>query len=491
MLWLSQTAIAFAATAAALGASRAATASYKAAAQYERAMNSAGATTEATAADMDALSKATFDERLVKLGISATTAASGVEELGSEGLNTAQIIEGGLVNALTLAKAVGVDVGVASSVAAASTKAFGLESKELARVTDIVTTAVNGTSIRMEDFTQSIAQGGSVANQSGLDFLTFTSAISLMTDKAISASDAGTSLKTFLQALTPNSKEATAVMDELGFSAFTAEGQFKPLTQIVGELREAFSKLTPEQRAVRAETVFGADGIRAFNILINAGSEGLEERSQLLDKTAASTDAAALKTKGALGTQEQFNAALENFKISAGQAFLPAATKMLEWSAAFLTNMRSVNEEYGKFLRGTAAFGAQDYSLPTWLKNSGLRESDLTGDEKYQAERLLRAMQFSANTAAKNADQWRKMGLESAAQKVENDSIREIGKLGVKLGAIQAAVSQRPRAEGPRADDCVSALRSDRDREGAGQSAGHGRAYRAERIWGQRQGLSP
>ncbi|MDV6376033.1 phage tail tape measure protein [Deinococcus arenicola] len=452
-----KTAIAFAATAVAIGAvAVAASASYQAAAQYEKAMNSAGATTEATAADIDALSKATFDERLIKLGISATTAASGVEELGSEGLNTAQIIDGGLVNALTLAKAVGVDVAVASSVAAASTKAFGLESKELARVTDIVTTAVNGTSIRMNDFTQAIAQGGSVANQSGVDFLTFTSAISLMTDKAISASDAGTSLKTFLQALTPNSKEATKVMDDLGFSAFTADGEFKSLSQIVGELRESFSKLTPEQRAVRAETVFGADGIRAFNILVNAGSEGLEERTRFLDKMGATTDAAAQKTKGALGAQEQFNASLENFNISAGQSFLPAATKMLEWGGEFLTVWRGINEEYGKFLKGSAAFGAEEYNLPTWLKQSGLRESDLTKDEKYDAEGLLRAMQFSANTTAKNAEQWRKMGLEGAAQKEESDSIREIGKLGVKLGAIQAAASQRPRTEGPQTGGTAS-----------------------------------
>lgn len=445
-----QTAIAFTATAAAITAVAAAlVVSYNAAADYEAAMNKAKATTDATSQEMAQLNVISKSQNLTDLGINAISAAGGIEELGSQGLNTSQIVGGGLVSSLTLAKAVSSDVAKAASVAAASSKAFGLEADQLGKVADVVTMAVNGTSVKMDNFTEAIAAGGAVAKSQGVNFLEFTAAISLMTDKAIGASDAGTSMKTFLMALTPNSKEATAAMKLLGFSAFDAQGNFKPLGQVVDELRIGFSKLTPEQRAMTAETIFGADGVRAFNILIEAGKQGLLDRVGLLDKNGAATKAASDKMEGARGEQEKFNAELKNFQISMGENFLPAATKMLEWATSFMRAMKDVNTEYGKFVNGQAAFGAQEYNLPTWLKQSGLRERDLTPDQTKEATRLLREMQFQANETAKNAGQWRRLGMEAQAQNVESEGIKVIGRLGALLGKIQAAASSAPRVQGP------------------------------------------
>ena len=341
-----KTALAFTATAAAIaGVAVAMAASFNSAANYEQAMDKAQATTEATTAQMAKLDALARSEQLVNLGVNGTKAAEGIEELGSQGLNTAQIIDGGLVASLTLAKAVNADVAKAAAVAASSTKAFGLESKDLAHVADIVTNAVNATSIKMDNFTDAIAAGGSTAKQTGLNFTEFTAAISFMTDKAINASDAGTSLKSFLSALTPNSKQAAAAMKELGLNAFDATGNWKPFAQIVEELRVAFSRLTPEQRASTAETIFGSDGIRAFNILVEQGADGLRERTQLLDRMGTAERAAADKLAGFRGEQERFNAALENFKITVGTSFLPGATRMLDWATGFLGKIDAINQK--------------------------------------------------------------------------------------------------------------------------------------------------
>lgn len=445
-----KTALAFTAVAAAATAAAAALVmNFNAAVQYETAMLKAQATTEATTEQMRQLDAVARSDRMVDLGISGTTAAAGIEELGSQGLNTAQIIDGGLVTAMTLAKAVNTDVATASSVAASAVKAFGLEAKDLARVGDIVTNAVNGTSVKIENFTDAIAAGGSVAQSTGMDFATFTAAISFMTDKAISASDAGTSLKSFLQSLTPNSAAAREEMKKLGFTAFTADGQFKDLGTIVEELRVAYSRLTPEQRAATAETIHGSDGIRAFNILIEQGNTGLQRRIDVLDRNGKMDEAARKKLEGVAGEQERFNAALKNFQSQAGEAFLPVASKMLEWSTSFLQNLTGINREYGALMRGQAAFGAEKYDLPTWLAQTGLRKSDLTKDELATVTQNLQIMQNAVNIAAKNAEQWRKLGLEGPAAGAERQAIEVVGRLGATLIKIQAAASQRPRAEGP------------------------------------------
>ncbi|MVN89460.1 phage tail tape measure protein, partial [Deinococcus sp. HMF7620] len=445
-----KTALAFTAIAATATAAAVALAvNFNAAADYEAAMLKAQATTEATTAQMQQLNDVARSTQLVNLGIDGIEAAKGIEELGSQGLNTAQIIDGGLVNSLILAKAVNTDVATAAAVAAGSTKAFGLEAKDLAQVTDIVTNAVNGTSVKIENFSDAIAAGGSQADSTGVSFAKFTAAISFMTDKTIGASDAGTSFKTFLQALTPNSDAAKEAMQQLGFSAFTADGRFKDLGQIVEELRTAFLKLTPEQRAVTAETIFGSDGIRAFNILVEQGSAGLERRTELLDRTGKATEAANKKLEGVRGEQEKFNAALKNFQIQAGEAFLPTGAKMLEWSGNFLKDLVAINREYGNLFKGKASFGAETLDLPTWLKQTGLRKSDLTEAELEKVTLNLQLMQNTVSLAAKNATQYRTLGLEGMAQGVEQQALKVLGTLGATLGKIQAAASQRPRALGP------------------------------------------
>lgn len=439
-----KTALAFTAVAAAATAAAAAMVmNYNAARDYQTAMLAAQATTEATASQMRALDEVARSNELAQLGIDGIKAAAAVEELGSQGLNTTQIIGGGLTVALTLAKAVNTDVATSAAVAAASTKAFGLEAKDLARVGDVVTNAVNGTSVKIDSFSDAIAAGGSQARASGVDFATFTAVISLLTDKALGASDAGTAFKTFLMSLTPNSAAAKAEMKRLNLEFFDAQGNMKSLSEIAGLLQRAFAKLTPEQRLLSSEIIFGSDGQRVYNALVEAGTDGLNQRVSVLDRAGKMTDAATRKLEGAAGAQEQFNASLKNFQIQAGQSFLPAASKMLDWSSAFLQNLTSISREYGKLLSGQAAFGAQTYDLPTWLAQTGLKQADLTASEVQRAQALLTQMQQAANLSAKNAEQWRKLHLEGKARAVELDGLRQIGQMGVALTALQRAIAAR------------------------------------------------
>ena len=344
-----KTALAFTATAAAISMAVAGlVASYNAAADYEKAMAGAASTTEATAEELSRLDDAARSKRLVELGINAKDAAGGIEELGSQGLSTADIVGGGLVTSLTLAKAVSTDVSKAAAIAAASTKAFGLEAKDLARVGDITTNAVNATSVKIENFSDAIAAGGMQAKNSGMNFTEFTAAISFMTDKAIGASDAGTALKTFLMALTPNSKEAAAEMKRLGFNAFDAQGNFKSLSAISENLKTSLSGLTEKQRALAVEVMFGSDGARVALAVAEQGNKGVQERINLLDRQGTMEEAARKKMEGARGEQEKFNAALENFKVTVGSAFLPMGSKMLQWAEDFIGKIDDLLRKLGQ-----------------------------------------------------------------------------------------------------------------------------------------------
>ncbi len=67
---------------------------------------------------------------------------------------------------------------------------------------------------------EALRQGRLVAAQTGLTLKETVGTLAALADNALVGSDAGTSLKTMLQRLTPRSKESADMMAQLGFSAF-------------------------------------------------------------------------------------------------------------------------------------------------------------------------------------------------------------------------------------------------------------------------------
>ncbi|WP_407572144.1 phage tail tape measure protein [Deinococcus altitudinis] len=443
-----KTALAFTVTAAAAaGLAAALVVSYNTAADFEQAMNKAGATTEATGAQMRSLEQAATSRQLEDIGINGLQAASGIEELGSQGLSTGAIIDGGLVTSMKLAKAISADVAVAAGIAASSVKAFGLENKDLAMVADVTTNAVNGTSIKIENFGDAIAAGGSQAKSSRLDFAQFTAIISFMTDKAVSASEAGTSLKSFLVALAPTSKTAKDEMQRLGFSAFDSQGKMKDLAQIVTELQSKFGGMTDQQRLSSQAILFGTDGVRVFNALMEQGATGLQDRIDLLTRMGSTDRAVEKQMAGVRGEQEKFNAALKNLGIVVGESFLPAGTKILNWArdtAGYLKDAVTALERFQN--TGALTGDSRVFNLATWLQRSGLKKDDLSPQQIQEARELLAKMQNIENSyrAGNNVASNLPLpnGVRGAFQDANSASAaREIAQLGVKLSMIQQAAS--------------------------------------------------
>ncbi|WP_414656759.1 phage tail tape measure protein [Deinococcus sp. VB343] len=263
------------------------------------------------------------------LGFGATQAAAGIEELGSSGVSAAQVLDGALIASMTLARATTGDLAQAAKISAGAMNAFKLEAKDLPSVADTISAAVNNTTISMDNLKDGIAAGGAMAKSFGVDFREYLAMLSIGTDAMLSASDAGTSLKTMFMALTPNSEQAAKVMDKLGFSAFDANGKFIGMEAVIGKLAEATRGMSDEQRAMTLETVFGADAVRMIGLLIDKGADGLRERTKLLDQTGEATRSAAEKMDNAKGATLEWQRATEKLQIAWASGILPTFTKFL------------------------------------------------------------------------------------------------------------------------------------------------------------------
>jgi TP901 family phage tail tape measure protein len=290
------------------------------AADFNREVSAVGAVSGATASELQALSKAALaagaDVDLA--GVTAAGAAKAQTELARAGLATADILGGALKGSLSLAVAGQLDQARAATLTAQALNVFQLEGADAAHVADVLTAAANKSATTVDQMGDAIRQGGLLAAQTGLSLEETVGTLAAFADNALIGSDAGTSLKTMLQRLSPQSDEAARTMEQLGFSAFDAQGEFVGMEELARRLQAALGDMTDEQRLATMQVLFGSDAVRGANVLYNQGAEGIARYVSAVDDQGAATRMAAAMTDNLRGDLEALGGAIETAMIKAG-----------------------------------------------------------------------------------------------------------------------------------------------------------------------------
>ena len=146
---------------------------------------------------------------------------------------------------------------------------FGLGGDQVAHIADVLATAgANKSAADVGQLGDALRQGGLVAKQTGLSMEETVGVLSMFADSALVGSDAGTSLKTMLQRLVPQSDEAADAMARLGLDFFDAQGQFVGIAEVARQLQTSLGGLSDAQRQQALTTLFGSDAVRAASILM-------------------------------------------------------------------------------------------------------------------------------------------------------------------------------------------------------------------------------
>lgn len=288
--------------------------------EFEQGMSNIKAVSGATAAEMTQL-----HDLALKMGkdtaFSARGAADGIEELIKAGLTVEQIMSGGLQGALDLAQAGSIDLASAAEVAATALNAFKSDALSVSKAADILAGAANASATDVMEMKLGLSQASAVASAVGMSFLDTSSALAVFAQNGLKGSDAGTSLKTMLLALQPQTKDQIALFKKLnlftsnGTSAFfDQQGKLKNLTDIADTLRRSMSGMTDAQRLSTMETLFGTDAIRAANILYREGADGIQTmQANMADVTAQ--EVAAEKMNNLKGSLEELKGSVETAAI--------------------------------------------------------------------------------------------------------------------------------------------------------------------------------
>ena len=299
---------------------------------FDKEMSNVRAVSGATAGEMGKLRTAALQAG-ADTKYSASEAAKAESELAKVGISTADILGGALTGSLNLAAAGGLDLAEAATISGQAMKIFGLAGSDVGHIADVLASGANKSAADVSTLGQALQQGGLVAAQTGLTLEDTVGTLSAFADNALNGSDAGTSLKTMLQRLNPQSDEAAALMKDLGLSAYDAQGKFVGITAYAGQLQAGLKNLSAEQRNSTLATIFGSDAVRAANILYKEGAAGIGSYIQGVNDQGAAARVAAIQMDNLAGDVEQLKGSIETGLIQAGSG----ANNMLRDLVQFAT----------------------------------------------------------------------------------------------------------------------------------------------------------
>lgn len=295
---------------------------------------------------------------------SAGEASTAMEELIKAGIAIPDVLNGAADSVVALAAAGQVDLPQAATIASNAMNQFGVKAKDMGGVVDYIAGAANASAIDVSDFGMSLGQVGAVANLAGLSFEDTAVAIAEMGNAGIKGSDAGTSLKSMLMNLQPQTDKQIKLMKSLGLVTkdgsnkfYDNEGKLKSLQGIQGTLQKSLKGMTQAQKQATLETLFGSDGIRAAAILAKEGAKGYDKMNASIEKTSAA-EVAGERLNNVAGSMEALKGSAETVAIQLGSVLLPAVKQIVDTASEWINKFIELDGSTKEMIVKVAAITA-------------------------------------------------------------------------------------------------------------------------------------
>ena len=336
----------------------------KAAADFEKTIDAAGAVLGKTAAQMEPVRKLALQiGQDTKFG--AQEVAAGIEELAKAGLTIEQITGGAARGVASLAAAAGdMKLEDAATIAVNAMKTFGLEANQLDHVADSLAGAANASTLEVEDLAVSMRYAGGTAKAMGVSIDEMNTVLAILGDRGIRGSTAGTSLRGVLLSLAPTSKKAAAMMKELGLITedgtnqfFNAKGEMKSMKEVMQILGDATKNLSEQQRVQAFNVIFQRRAMASALFMAEAGAKGFDQYADAIGRVSA-TEVAEAKLDNLAGDIEKLKSNIETLLITAGTPF---QEQLREWTQSLTKLVQAfadLPEEQQKTIMKTLAYAA-------------------------------------------------------------------------------------------------------------------------------------
>lgn len=252
----------------------------------------------------------------------ASQAAEGLNFLAMAGFNADQAISA-LPGVVDLATAAQLELGRASDIATDSLGAFGLATEDatqlqanLTRINDVLARTSTTANTTVEEMFEAIRTGASTATSAGASVETFSALLGELANSGVKGAEAGTALRNVFLRLQAPERAAQRHLRQLGVRTKDAEGNFRDVNSILGELSASLDGMGTADRSAILKDIFGLRAVNAANILLRSGQERLDEyRGTLEGASGAAGEMAATMRDTTQGDLNSMNSAIEALKI--------------------------------------------------------------------------------------------------------------------------------------------------------------------------------
>lgn len=331
------------------------TVSVKTAATFESAMSQVQATMGLTADSTSELKGQTVNtmDSLSSLAkqmgaetkFSATEAAEAINNMAMAGYDVNEIYDA-LPEVLNLASAGALDLDYATQLAANGLNVMGYGTDHLSELSNKLAVTASSAYGSVSDFGEGLLVAGGAAKSANLNFTDIFTALGILGDAGISASEGGTKLRNVILSLYAPTDTGAQKLEALGVQTQDADGNVRDFQDVLKDLSGALDGLSESDRLNAINTIFNKADIAGVNALLSNCTDRWDELSSTIDNAG---DAAGQMSDTQLdnlnGQLTILMSGLEGLAIAFGEALLPLVKDVTAFIQNVVTWLNSLNDE--------------------------------------------------------------------------------------------------------------------------------------------------
>ena len=320
-------------------------------AKFDAGMSKVQAISGATSKEMEQL-RAKAKEMGAQTKFSATESAEAFNYMAMAGWKTNDMLDG-IEGIMNLAAASGEDLATTSDIVTDALTAFGLSAKDSTHFADVLAAASSNANTNVSMMGETFKYVAPVAGALGFSVEDVSTAIGLMANSGIKASQAGTALRNIFTRMAKPTAESARVMKQLGISITDSSGQMKDFDTIMGDLRKGFAGLSEAEKAQAASALAGQEGMSGLLAIVNSSDKDFNKlKDSIYNADGASKQMAETMMDNLPGAITLAKSALEGLGIRIGEVITPAVTKVVRVFTSFISWLSQASDGAVRFAVG-------------------------------------------------------------------------------------------------------------------------------------------
>ncbi|MFA7331019.1 MAG: phage tail tape measure protein [Candidatus Delongbacteria bacterium] len=261
----------------------------------------------------------------------AQQVAEGQAELASMGLTATQVSTKTGIMADTIAFATGQQVAMADAGAllVGTLNAYQKPLSEATNLSDMFTAAMNKTNLKFADMQESMVNTASTSATFGQSTETNLALLGVLANRNEVGARAGTRLAMTMTKLYTQSGK---LKKGLGVEAYDqATGKTRDFIEVFSEMKAKLGGLSDEKKNLLLTDIFGAEGIKVFNLLLTSSREELMGlRTSISQSSGAAQEFQQRILDTPMGHWKLMKSAVDGVSMSIGGSLMPLVIPLLD-----------------------------------------------------------------------------------------------------------------------------------------------------------------